>query len=376
MPVATRWPLVGRRDELDAFGHALDDAHCDAMCIYGPSGVGKTRLADECLRRASDNGRRVFRATADGAESASPLSAVAHLLPADALQDWRAGQEPGSVGRARMLDAVRRMLEPASSEPGRPVLLVDDVHRIDRSSLAVVDHLLTHDAAFVVATVNSDYEVPDTVTQWWGTDRAVRVDLGALDPVGVDTLLHVVLEGPLDARASETLWRTSQGNLLTLHELVLGARTNGSLAERDGVWRLDGPLDAPVRVSDLLARRLAGLTAETRAVLELLALCQPVGLGQLESEFGLDRLEELDRDGLIATRTDGRRQLVSLAHPLHGEVIRAGLSPDRARAIMLDRAETLERLGARRRDDPIRIVSWRLGATGGADPDLLLRAAG
>ncbi len=110
MPVATRWPLVGRRDELDAFTHALDDAHCDAMCIYGPSGVGKTRLGDECLRLATDTGRRVFRATADGADGASPLSAVAHLLPADALQDWRAGHEPGSVGRARMLDAVRRML--------------------------------------------------------------------------------------------------------------------------------------------------------------------------------------------------------------------------------------------------------------------------
>ena len=40
--------------------------------------------------------------------------------------------------------------------PARPVLLLDDVHRIDRSSLAVIDHLLAHDALFVVATVNSD----------------------------------------------------------------------------------------------------------------------------------------------------------------------------------------------------------------------------
>jgi DNA-binding CsgD family transcriptional regulator len=376
MPVATRWPLVGRRDELDVFARALDDARCDAMCIYGLSGVGKTRLGDECLGFASDTGRRVFRASADGADSGSPLAAIAHLLPADALQDWRAGQEPGSVGRARMLDAVRRVLEPAGVEPGRPVLLLDDVHRIDRSSLAVVDHLLTHDALFVVATVNSDYEVPDTVTQWWGTDRAVRVDLGPLDAVGVDTLLHVVLEGPLDGRASDGLWRTSQGNLLILHELVLGAQADGALAERDGVWRLDGPLGAPARLTELLAQRVTGLTPDGRAILELLALCQPVGLGQLESRFGLDELEELDRDGLIATRADGRRQFVSLAHPLHGEVIRADLPAERARSIMLDHAEAVDRLGARRRDDPIRIVSWRLAATGHADPDLLLRAAG
>ena len=199
--------------------------------------------------------------------------------------------------------------------------------------------------------------MPETVTQWWREERATRIDLAELDPVGVDTLLHVVLEGPLDGAASAELWRASQGNLLVLHELVLGALADESLAYREGVWRLDGPLGAPTRLGDLVERRIDGLAPAGRAVLELLAMCQPVALSQLESSFGLDVLEALERDGLIAARTDGRRQSVSLAHPLHREVLRARVPAARARSILLGHAETLEQYGARRREDPVRIAT-------------------
>ena len=64
-----------------------------------------------------------------------------------------------------------------------------------------------------------------------------------------------------------------------------------------------------------------------------------------------------------------------LAHPLHGEVLRAAITPLRRRAILLAEAEAIEAHGARRREDPIRIATWRLEATGRADPALLLVAA-
>ena len=374
MPVATRWPLVGRRDELDLFTGALHDSGRQACCIYGPSGVGKTRLGEECLAVAEDAGRRVLRAAADHADSV-PLTAVAHLLSGRALADWQDGDDGGSIGRTRLLDRARRSLAPTAGESGKPVLLLDDAHRVDRSSLTVVDHLLTHRAVFGVATVNSDEPAPEIVTHWWREERAIRIDLGGLDPVGVDTLLHVVLEGALEGQAATDLWAASQGNLLVLHELVLDALAKGSLSRRDGVWYLDERLRAPDRLRDVIAQRIGGLTAEGRVVLELLAMCQPVGLFQLESSFGLDVLEELEREGMIVVRADGRRQTVSLAHPLHGEVVRAAIPPARARTMLLKHAETLEGYGARRRDDPVHVATLRLEATGQADPDLLLRAA-
>ena len=78
---------------------------------------------------------------------------------------------------------------------------------------------------------------------------------------------------------------------------------------------------------------------------------------------------------MIDARTDGRRQSVSLAHPLHREVLRARVPAAQARSILLGHAEKLERYGARRREDAVRIATLRLEATGEADPDLLLRAA-
>jgi DNA-binding NarL/FixJ family response regulator len=66
---------------------------------------------------------------------------------------------------------------------------------------------------------------------------------------------------------------------------------------------------------------------------------------------------------------------VRLAHPLHGAVLRAQLPALRARSVLLAQAVMVEECGARRREDPVHIATWRLEATGRADPDLLLRAA-
>ena len=47
----------------------------------------------------------------------------------------------------------------------------------------------------------------------------------------------------------------------------------------------------------------------------------------------------------------------------------------RRRAILLNQAAAVEGSGARRREDTLRVATWRLQATGRADPGLLLRAA-
>ena len=43
-----RWPIVGRRAELEVFERALRSGEHAGLVIYGRAGVGKTRLADEC----------------------------------------------------------------------------------------------------------------------------------------------------------------------------------------------------------------------------------------------------------------------------------------------------------------------------------------
>jgi DNA-binding CsgD family transcriptional regulator len=374
MTVATRWPLVGRRDELDTFAAALSDPRCEGLCIYGPSGVGKTRLAEECAALAQELGRQVFRTSADRSNELVPLGAVAHLLPASFLQEVGGADIDEGLARARLLDAARRSLAAsAGTEP--PVLVVDDAHRLDSASLALVDRLLLDRSAFGVATVVTGEVTPEAITRWWRDERVVRVDLADLDPIGVDTLLHVVLEGALDADASVQLWRASRGNVLALRELVLGALARRVLVRDEGVWRLKGSLGATARLRELVEGRIGRLDETARAALELLSLCQPVGLGQLEARFGLATLEALEVDGLITVSIDGRRAAVRLAHPIHGEVLRAGLPALAVRSALLGQAEAIEARGSRRREDPMRVATWRLEATGRADPELLLRAA-
>ena len=374
MTVATRWPLVGRRDELDTFVAALSDPGCEGLCVYGASGVGKTRLADECAALAEELGRQVFRTTADRSNEFVPLGAVTQLLPASVLREVGAADINEGLVRARLLDAARRALA-GTAGTGPAVLVVDDAHRLDTASLALVDRLLLDRSAFGIATVVTGEVTPEVVTRWWRDERLVRVDLADLDPIGVDTLLHVVLEGALDADASAQLWRACRGNVLALRELVLGALGRGVLVRDDGVWRLTGSLGATPRLRELVEARIGRLDQTARGALELLSLCQPVGLGQLEARFGLATLESLEAGGLITVSIDGRRTAVRLAHPIHGEVLRAGLPLLAVRSALLAQAEAIEAWGSRRREDPMRVATWRLEATGRADPELLLRAA-
>src|SRR3954454_1442883 len=47
-----QWPLVGRHEQLDLFAATLNDPRAHGLVIHGAAGVGKTRLADQCLALA------------------------------------------------------------------------------------------------------------------------------------------------------------------------------------------------------------------------------------------------------------------------------------------------------------------------------------
>ncbi|WP_405907849.1 LuxR C-terminal-related transcriptional regulator [Streptomyces sp. NBC_00828] len=361
---AGRWPLVGRGAELEYFAAALADRGCRGFVVGGAAGVGKSRLAEECLDRAAAAGFRVGRATASVAAGAVPLGAIAHLLPVGVdLSDPVAG-----------FDAVAREL---AAGPGRQwVLMVDDMHLLDAASAVLLRQLMDTGALLLIGTVRSGEPYGEAVAALRGGDAVYRVDLTVLGPEQIEALLQAALGRPVARRPLHKLSAASGGNVLYLRELVLGALTAGNLTEDGEIWHLvEDRLPGTARLTEMISTRLATADSAGRPVLELLALCEPLSLAYVEALAPPQVTAALEQAGLIRVTQDGRRTAVSLAHPLYGEVLRAGLPVLRRRVLLLEQAERVEARGARRRADLLHIASWRLAATGTADPALLVQAA-
>ena len=228
---------------------------------------------------------------------------------------------------------------------------------------------------FLIGTLRTGEQSSERVAELWRRDHLLCIDLRDLRREEIDTLLYLALGGAVEAAAIEAVWNASRGNVLFVRELILGARAAGRFVERQGVWRLTGTLLGTTRLTELVERRLATAPGDASELLVTLALWEPIGLTELERVPGGETLEALENSGLLRVRLDGRRQEVSLAHPLYGEVIRARLTALMRRRVLLEHADRIEGRGARRREDPLRVATARLDAEGSADSRLLLTAA-
>src|SRR5439155_1406345 len=165
-----------------------------------------------------------------------------------------------------------------------------------------------------------------------------------------------------------------QGNVLFLRELVLGALHDGSLCDDGGIWRLVSPLLPSERLIELVEARLGRLDGAERRLLELVSFGEPLGPAELRAVADPEVVEALEWKGLLVSRRDGHRAEVRLGHPLYGDVLRSRVSALRVPEIARSLAEAVEAMGARRREDTLRVATWRLQG-GGAQPDRMLAAA-
>lgn len=169
----------------------------------------------------------------------------------------------------------------------------------------------------------------------------------------------MVLGGPVTRGAVRRLWELSRGNALYLRELLTGAVNSGALARDGGIWVPRRPLTAPGRLAELIGSRLAGLSAETIAVAELLAVVEPLGLALLGKVTDPEGLEDAEAQGLVEVRQDGRRIEAWLAHPMYGEVLRRRMPRSRQVRMLSAVGMAIEVAGARRREDLLRLGRLR-----------------
>ena len=165
LPEHAGHPFVGRASEWqkvrDAYSSVGPDGHL--VVIEGETGIGKTRLGEELLGWARGEGavavstrcfederglafgsvldllRAALRDGDAGAIEPSAAAEAARLLPELGTPPTRSLDDPGA--HARFVEGVVQTLLAAAHGEQPPVVLVDDVHWADASSLEVLAYL-------------------------------------------------------------------------------------------------------------------------------------------------------------------------------------------------------------------------------------------
>jgi len=363
--VLQAWPLAGRREELLFVEAALEREGAGGVVLAGAAGVGKTRLAAEVIERAGQRGLATAWAVGTHSARAIPFGALAHLLP-DRL--------PGVEAWQNLLRVAGNAI--AERADGRALVIgVDDAHLLDDSSAALVHHLAVAGNAQVVAAVRSGERAPDPVVALWKDGLAERLELQALARDEMAELVTRALGGPVQSSTLRRLWEVTLGNPLFLREIVLAALEAGTLAEATGGWQWSGDLGHVPRLYEVLEERLGRLSDDERTALEVAAAGEPLEASVIEAIASEDAVERLQRGGLLVEERDGRRLYLRLAHPLYSEVVREGTPSLRGRAIRRRLADELEATGGRRREDLLRVATWRLDAREPGNPAVLVSAA-
>ena len=322
LPVGTGPGFVGRDAELKQLRRALAEACAGQgrlVLVAGEPGIGKTRIACELADQARVAGMQVLSARmweADGAPAFWPWEQIlrswaetcaperlAQVLGADAaviaqLVPEIAARLPGlpappqldaAAARFRQFDTVTRILKRVAGS-GPLVVVLDDLHRADASSLRLLQFLAQ--------------QVGDTRLLVIGTFRDAQADLsedfvGVLAELGREPVTRrITLDGltkdhvarlvKLTAGAEATpglvakLCERTGGNPLFLTQLVQ------PLAGQDDpdLDRFEEAFDThvPQQVQEVVQQRLRELPAGARAVL---AVASVIG-----REFHLNVLQE------------------------------------------------------------------------------------
>jgi predicted ATPase/class 3 adenylate cyclase len=311
--LASRWPLVGRADERADLVRAADRALAGQGCtvaISGGPGVGKTRLVEEVVRHwlaAGGNGysgeclshglnvpylpwNRFLSAFFDMHESDSPeehwrqvertvteetpeMSAwVGVLAP---LLGLSAPASPASLlgaaeRRRKLFEVVTALLRARASRV--PLLLLfEDIHWADQSSLDLLDHVAAriHD---VPLSVCLSFRTPvDLKLDVLASPDCTWKELGELGEKSAEELVRAILgeagPSPQVAQLARDIHVKTLGNPLFVEEILNSLIESGVLVRDDGQYHLMGDatqVQIPDSLQSLLMARLDLLEPPTR----------------------------------------------------------------------------------------------------------------
>ena len=364
--------LVGRDVEaarVDTLIERLPEGGA-ALVVSGEAGVGKSALLRYARARADALGFRTL--TTVGVESEAELAfAGLHqlLYPVLGLAELLPGPQKGALevafGIANgpepdvFLVALAAFQLVCDAAEGCPlVILADDAHWLDRSTLRVLTFIarrLESEPVALLISVRAGFVTP------LGDASLPALELERLSPSAAAALLergapdlHPVFRARVLAEAA--------GNPLALVELV---RAQGTAESSDGQLS-DAPLTIPARLERAFGAQLDGLPRDTRSVLLVAALDGRASLDELVRSASIVSRRALrvsDLDAAVAAElvsiVDGQ---VRFRHPLVRSAVRQAEPPAQVRETYAALAKVVT--------DPERRVWHQAMATVGYDEDV------
>jgi hypothetical protein len=384
--------LPGRERELAEVGDtlsALAGGRGGVLLIAGEPGVGKTRLANTLLAAARAQGALGLIGRCYEMEGTPPftpfgevLDYVLRLVPAQTFREVLGDAAP-EVARVQpslrvafpdipaplelppdqtrtFLHRKYREFTERAARIAPQVVLLDDLHWADESSLHLLESLAEAVAAMPVLFVgtyrDTDLEVgrPFAATLERLTRQRVakRILLRRLTADGVAAQLHALAgSAPPDSIAA-LLHRETDGNPFFVEEVFQHLREEGRLFDAGGQWRADlseHEIDVPEGVRLVVGRRLERLGEAVRAALTTAAVIGPrfsvriltVAHGGDEDEL-LDALDAATRAQLLVEQRGSREVTYAFAHELIRQTVLSSLSLPRRQRRHLKVADAYE----------------------------------
>jgi DNA-binding NarL/FixJ family response regulator len=356
-------PLTGRDSELGLIRRALNGGgNNSGVVIAGPAGVGKTWLAREVLRRAETSGERTKWIVGTDSAQALPLGAFIGLL-GEAMSD--------------PMTNVRRVIHSfvAQQRRGRVVVGVDDAHLLDGLSALVIHQLAQSGGVRLVVTIRTGSDEPDAVTALWKDGLLTRLDLEPLSADATREVIESSLDGPVDARSAARFRKLTGGNALFLRQLLADQVAAGRMRKLSGVWMWDGDVAVSPSLFDTIGRQIGRLSSRLAMVVDTLSQCEPLSVDVLCDLVRRADLTAAERMGLVSVERTAAGLMARLAHPLFGELRRAGAGEMHLSEIRGRLATLLAQHGDADMQATVRRALLRLESDLDPDPDLYLESA-
>lgn len=394
LQLAREAPLIGRDAVLDDLWNRYSRAAeaGAALLVGGRSGVGKSRVLYEFLRRIEAEGTALITAgrcvgsegrayqpfiealgdlllpnEADPEERRAALEKrLRELLPetpgiVTQIADFLLGDiQPGvdgALSRDAIFAACARLVQRAAAE--RPlILVVEDLHWAGSESVELFRYVARGlaDAAVLLVGVYSDDELGDGdplhgLLSAPRQEEVERILVASLDESAVEDLVRAIVGVERTVRSlARPLHVRAEGNPYLVLEMLTQLRADGALVERQDegldLARPVAVLEVPATAREVVSLKLGRLDEDERETLEAAAVIgRDFDAALLAAVLDQNRIHLLKRLAVLERKhrlvvSAGKGRLRFASHPVYQAVYEA-IQPDLREAIHEVVADTI-----------------------------------